>query len=119
MKDPNSNNNWINVAKDKWNPFIEPYYRINNLRFILKNKNITFNYTINNNNKEILLFIKGVSCDQTGVFFYMILLTWDLNELNYDNFANNSLNKDIEKDNVLYITNNENEFIKESITFFR
>ena len=118
IKDPNSTNHWINLSKDKRNPFIEPYYKINNLRFVLKNKNITSNDTINNN-KEIFLFIKGVSCDQTGVFLYMKFLTLDLNELIYDNFVNNSINEDKEKNNVLYITNNENEFIKESIVFFR
>ena len=118
IKNPNSTNHWINLSKDKRNPFIEPYYKINNLRFVLKNKNITSNDTINNN-KEIFLFIKGVSCDQTGVFLYMKFLTLDLNELIYDNFVNNSINEDKEKNNVLYITNNENEFIKESIVFFR
>ena len=118
IKDPNSNDNWINVSKNKKNPFIEPYNRINNLRFVLKNKNNT-NITSNfNNSNEIFLFIKGVSCDKTGVFLYMKLLNLDLNILNYDNFKEGKTVG--EKDNILYVKNIEkNEFIKESIVFFR
>ena len=118
IKDPNSNDNWINVSKNKKNPFIEPYNRINNLRFVLKNKNNT-NITSNfNNSNEIFLFIKGVSCDKTGVFLYMKLLNLDLNILNYENFKEGKTVG--EKDNILYVKNIEkNEFIKESIVFFR
>ena len=119
---PNSVNKWVHISKDKKNPFVEPYNRINNLRFVQKNKNNTknnLNDTLNNNtNNEIFLFVKGVTCDKTGVFLYMKLLGLDLNELNYDNLIkNNIVNKN---DKVLYIKNNEGkEFIKESITFFK
>ena len=117
IKDPNSDNNWINVSKDKKNPFIEPYNRINNLRFVLKNKNTT-NITSDSNNNEIFLFVKGVSCDKTGVFLYMKLMNLDLNKLNYENCKKcDNISK---RDNVFYVKNNEeNEFIKESIIFFR
>ncbi len=116
IKDPNSANNWINVSKEKRNPFIEPYNKINNLRFVLKNKNTT-NITSTNNN-EIFLFIKGVSCDKSGVFLYMKLLNLDLNNLEYGALKENIVIN--EKDNVLYLNNIENkEFVKESVLFFR
>ena len=116
IKDPNSANNWINVSKEKRNPFIEPYNKINNLRFVLKNKNTT-NITSTNNN-EIFLFIKGVSCDKSGVFLYMKLLNLDLNNLEYGALKENIIMN--EKDNVLYLKNIENkEFVKESVLFFR
>ena len=122
IKEPNSFNNWVHISKDKINPFVEPYHRINNLRFVLKNKNKTnnnLNATFNRNTKkEIFLFVKGITCDKTGVFLYMKLLGLDLNELNYNNLIkNDSINKN---DKVLYIKNNDGkEFIKESITFFK
>ena len=122
IKVPNSLNNWVHISKDKKNPFIEPYNKINNLRFVLKNKNstnINFNDTVNNNTKnEIFLFVKGVKCDKTGVFLYMKLLDLDLNELNYNSLIKNDI---FNKNNkILYIENNEGkEFIKESIAFFK
>ena len=123
IKERNSFNNWVHISKEKKNPFNEPYNRINNLRFVLKNKNNNtnsiLNTTLNNNTKnEIFLFVKGVTCDKTGVFLYMKLLRLDLNELNYDNL----IKKDIvnKNDKVLYIKNDEGkEFIKESIIFFK
>ena len=117
IKDPISNENWINISKEKRNPFIEPYNRINNLRFVLKNKNIT-NMIDNSVNNEIFLFIKGVSCDQTGVFLYMRLLKLDLNVLSYEHLKKDEIVK--RKESVLYLKNNEKkEFIKESIIFFK
>ena len=122
VKDPTSFNNWIHISKEKKNPFIEPYNRINNLRFVLKNKNSTnINLTdiLNNNTKnEIFLFVKGITCDKTGVFLYMKLLSLNLNELNYENLIKTEIKN--KNNNVLYSTNHEQEeFIKESITFFK
>ena len=122
IKAPKSLNKWIHISKDKKNPFIEPYNRINNLRFVLKNQNntnINQNETSNNvTNNEIFLFVKGVTGDKSGVFLYMKLLSLDLNELKYENFMKNE--KIDKNDNVLYIENDEGkEFIIESINFFR
>ena len=118
IKDPNTNNNWINISKDKRNPFIEPYNRINNLRFVLKNKkedNMDDNFT---NSNEIFLFIKGVSCDEAGAFLYMKLLNLDLDNLNFGTFKKTE--NITQKNKVLYVKNSqEKEFIKESVLFFR
>ena len=117
IKDPYLNNNWINISKDKKNPFTEPYNKINNLRFVLKNKNNN-NIAHNNSTKEIFLFIKGVSCDNIGVFLYMQLLDLDLNILKHEAINKREIIK--ERDNIAYIKNNEtNEFIKESKVFFK
>ena len=122
IKDSNSDNHWINVPKDKRNPFIEPYNTINSLRFVLKNKDISnINLTFENNtntNNEIFLFVKGVSCDKTGVFLYMKLLNLDLNKLNSKYFIDDE--KINEKKNVSNTKNNEQiEFIKEDVIFFK
>ena len=118
IKDPNSNENWINISKEKRNTFIEPYNRINNLRFVLKNKNITNINSSNSSNNEIFLFLKGVSCDKTGVFLYMRLIKLDLNKLSFLYLQKDEIIK--KKENVFYLKNTEEkEFIKESITFFK
>ena len=117
IKDPNSSKNWINISKDKKNPFIEQYNRINNLRFVLKNKNNT-NLTSNKNKNEIFLFMKGISCDKTGVFLYMQLLDLDLNLLKQE--ALKTCETINEVDYIMYEKNNQTkEFIKESVVFFK
>ena len=122
IKDNNSNN-WINIPKIKIDSFNEPYNKIGDLKFISKNKNDN-NYKDN----DIYLFMKGILCNEKGVFLYMKLLTIDLNKLNYKLFINSNINNCTNKTNqyiknVIYFKNikeyNIKKIIKESVTFYQ
>ena len=123
IKDNNSNN-WINLQKIKINPLKEPYNKISDLKFILKNKNNT-----NDNDKinDIYLFMKGILCNEKGVYLYMKILNLDLNKLNYKVFKNLNISdfhqKNQNKSNIIYITNNKKfkikKIIKQSIVFYK
>ena len=128
LKDTNSNT-WINISKNKKNVINEPYNKISDLKFISKNKNNSNDNNINDNEKEndIYLFVKGILCNEKGVYLYMKLLTLDLNKLNYNSFKNKNItdfNKDLvyNKSNIIYIKNmkafNIKKIIKESIMFY-
>ena len=124
IKDSKQDNKWININMDKRNPFIEPYSRINNLRFVLKNKNDSIINSTSKSENDIFLFMKGVTCDKTGVFLYMKLLNLDLNELNFEAIMNKNINyTKKEMGNVINIQNLEDsnikKYIKESIIFFK
>jgi hypothetical protein len=129
LKDKNSNN-WINISKNKKNVIIEPYNKISDIKFIFKNKNNT-NENAKDKTKDkdndIYLFIKGILCNEKGVYLYMKLLTLDLNKLNYESFQIKNItnyNKDIiyNKSNIIYIKRtkdfNIKKIIKESILFY-
>ena len=116
----NKTNNWVNLSKIKINPIEEPYNKISELRFIFRNKNIT-KYSDNNN--DIYLFMKGILCNEKGIYLYMKLLNIDLNILNYLLFEiKNKNNRNESKDNIIYINNKdykEKNFIKESVVFYQ
>ena len=112
--------NWVNLSKIKINPIEEPYNKISELRFIFRNKNIT---KYNDNNNDIYLFMKGIFCNEKGIYLYMKLLNIDLNILNYLLFEIiNKNNRNESKDNIIYINNKEyklQKFIKESVIFYQ
>ena len=117
----NKTKNWINLPKKKINPIDEPYNKISELKFIFKNKNNT-----NVKDNDIYIFMKGILCNEKGVYLYMQLLNIDLNELNYQLIEKLNVNDiNIKKQltgNIIYINNKEykiKKFIKESIVFYK
>ena len=80
---------WVSLSKIKINFYEEPYNIISDLKFIKPNNNIT---SINNN--EIILFVKGIFCNISGIKMFMKLINIDLNKIaKENNFLYNS--KDI------------------------
>ena len=83
---------WISLSKIKINFYEEPYNIISDMKFIKPNKNIKNITSIDNN--EIILFVKGIYCDVSGIKMFMKLINIELNKLfNENNCLNNS--KDI------------------------
>ena len=123
IKDKDSNN-WINIPKMKMKTLIEPYNKISDLKFISKNKNYN---NISKNDNDIYLFMKGILCNEKGVFLYMKFLTLDLNVLNYQSIKNinitnfNNISRE-NKSNITYIKNSKEfklkKVIKEVVVFY-
>jgi len=83
---------WISLSKIKINFYEEPYNIISDMKFIKPNKNIKNITSIDNN--EIILFIKGIYCDVSGIKMFMKLINIEINKLfNENKCLNNS--KDI------------------------
>lgn len=84
-KENKTSSEWISFSKKKIKFKDEPYNIISDLKFIKPNKNQT-----TNNNNEIILFVKGIYCDVTGIKMFMKLINIDLERINYISSNNNS-----------------------------
>jgi hypothetical protein len=122
IKDNNcSRNKWINLPKYKINVLNEPYHKISDLKFIFKNKNKTKGQ-IDDNDKDIFLFVKGIFCNTTDIYLYMKFMNIDLNYLDYDKFNIDKIGEKNVKNNIIYLKESEYEhdskIVKESVLFY-
>ena len=83
---------WIRFSKSKIKFEEEPYNIISDLKFIQMNNNLT------SNNNEIILFVKGIYCDISGIKMYMNLINIDLNSMNNISSIKNSSEINLFKD---------------------
>ena len=86
---------WIHFSKNKINFEEEPYNIISDLKFIKPNENFTYN------NSEIILFVKGIYCDISGIKMFMKLININLNKIINCSFS------DISKDIKIFKDSND------------